>query len=225
MDPGFRAEADVGSATQESWRRIDVDRVRRIPDGLLVESVVAMPDWRSSRFRPTAVFFEGVRYAVRSHQSGRAGSHLYTLAAWPDDGVDAPGPVIEYDEAYVRRRQRLRSQRRAADVLAAVAVPLTPLLGLLPSRVKSALHGTLGVHPMEATRASITLEGIAATLCGALAVIHIVTLGRLTPELGHTLWLLPLLSVDAFVRYDAVLREAVRPPGFLEWLVPARLRG
>ena len=80
------------------------------------------------------------------------------------------------------------------------------------------------MHPVEATRASITLEGVCVSVGSALAVVHIATAGVLTPELGHTLWLVPLLGVDGFVRHGALLREDLQPPGFLEWLVPGRRR-
>ena len=220
--PSLAGDGPCGA--EPPWQRVGPDRVLKTPAGLSVEAVVEMPEWRASRFRPTAVFFEGERFAVRSHRPTRGGRHLYELSRWSDDGVEQPGAVIEYGEAYVHLRQRLRSVGRIADVLAVAAVPCRPLLGLLPARAKAALHGTLGVHPVEATRASIILECVAASLCAALATIHFGTGGALTPELVHTLWLGPLLGLDAFVRYGAVLGEELHPPGFLEWLVPARFR-
>jgi hypothetical protein len=228
MDPKAHEPTHVavraGSGAQ--WRRIGVDRLRREPDGcLVVEAAVEMPEWRASRFRPTAILFEGERFAVRSHRAERRGLHVYELSPWADDGVERPGLEVEYDEAYVQQRQRLRTAGRVADVLAMAAVPLTPLLGLLPARTKAALHGVIGVHPVAATRASITLECVCASLCAALAVIHIATGGLLTPELRHTSWLLPLLVADAFMRYGAVLKDELCAPGFLEWLVPGGRRG
>jgi len=223
MDPKAREpdHASDRSGPGPPWRRVGIDRVRREPDGcLVVEAAVEMPEWRASRFRPTAVLFEGERFAVRSHRSGGRGLHVYELAPWTDDGVERPGLEVEYDEAFVQQRQRRRSAGRVADVLAMLAVPLTPLLGLLPARAKAALHGVIGVHPATATRASITLECVCAALCAALGVIHIATAGLLTPELRHTSWLLPLLVVDAFVRYGVVLKDELSAPGFLEWLVP-----
>jgi hypothetical protein len=182
-----------------------------------------MPEWRASRYRPTAVFFEDERFAVRAHHAEEHRLHVYELTPWPDDGIDPPGKVIEYDEDYVRLRERQRSVGQISEVLAMLAVPLKPVLGLLPARVKAALQTTIGVHPVEATRASITLEGVVAFLCAALAIIHIATAGVSTPELVHTVWLLPLILADAFMRFDAVLKEETHPPGFLEWLLPARL--
>jgi hypothetical protein len=79
------------------------------------------------------------------------------------------------------------------------------------------------VHAVEATRASITLECIFAFLCAVMALIHIST-GGVTPRLGHTFWLLPVLLVDCFMRFHAVLKEEAYPPGFLEWLIPTRRR-
>jgi hypothetical protein len=228
MDPKAREPAHAADRTGPGprWQRIGIDRVRRESDGcLVVEAAVEMPEWRASRFRPTAVFFEGERFAVRSHRTERRTLHVYELAPWADDGVERPGLEIEYDEAYVQERQRLRTAGRVADVLAVLAVPLTPLLGLLPARAQAALHGAVGVHPGTATRASITLECVCAALCAALGVIHIATGGLLTPELRHTAWLLPLLVVDAFMRYGAILKDELSAPGFLEWLVPGGRRG
>lgn len=183
-----------------------------------------MPDWRASRFRPTAVLFEGERFKVQSYCRERRGLHLYELTPWPDDGIEPPGAVIEYDEQFVRLRGQIRSVNRVADALAVLATPLTPLLGFLPSGVQAALHGKIGLHPLAATNASITLEKIAAVLCGALAMIHLFTGGSLTAELRHTLWLTPLLVVDGVMRLDVVMKEETPPPGFLEWLIPARFR-
>ena len=209
---------------RQGVRQVGVDRVLREPGGLRIEAAAEMPEWRASRFRPTAVYFEGERYAVRSHVPVRRGLHVYELEPWSDDGVEQPGAVIEYDAAYVELRQRLRSVMRIADVLAVVVVPLKPLVGLLPARAKAALHGSLGVHPVEATRASIALETLLAILGAAFGVIHIATLGSATPELVHVFWAVPLLSLDAFVRFHAVLQEDPCPPGFIEWLLPARFR-
>ena len=209
------------------WQRIGVDRILREPDGLTVETASAMPEWRASHFRPTAVIFLGERFVVRSHTvepAERSGRHVYELTPWPDDGVEPPGAVIEYDEEYVRARQRRRSVVRVADVFEVLAVLLTPLIGFLPSRAKAALHGSVGVHPITATRASILLEIVFMFLCCAFAMIYIMTMGMATSELVHSLWLVPLLGLDTFMRYAAVLRDEMYPPGFLEWLIPARVR-
>ena len=147
MDPESRAPAcDDATGSDRPWRRIGVDRALREPDRLLVEAAVEMPDWRPRRFRQAAVFFEGERFAIRSHRAVRRGLHVYELSPWPDDGVEQPGAVIEYDEEYVRLRTKQRAVGHATDVLAMVAVPLKPLLGFLPSRTKAILQGTIGVH-------------------------------------------------------------------------------
>lgn len=223
MEPESRAPVcDDPARSSLPWRRIGDDRVLRESDRLVVEAAVEMPEWRARRFRQTAIFFEGERFAVRSHRLVRRGLHVYELIPWPDDGVEQPGAVIEYDAEYVRLRAKQRAMGHATDVLAMLAVPLKPLLGFLPSRAKAVLQGTIGVHAVEATRASITLETICAILCGVMALIHVSTGGVATPALVHTLWLLPLLTLDSFMRFHAVLKEEA--PGFLEWLIPARWR-
>jgi hypothetical protein len=230
MDP--ESKHTSGVASQDSFvqnasrnRRVGADRLHRQTDGrVVIESRVEMPDWRASRFRPTAVFIEGERFAVCAHHPLKRGNHRYELAPWPEDQGVRPGLLIEYGEDYVRRRDKLRSAVRTTGVLAALAIPFTPLLGFLPARIKTALHGVIGVHPVSATRASLALECLAAIVIGAMGVIHVMTLGQMTPEFGDTMWLFPLLLIDAFMRYNSVLSENIHALGFLEWLVPASLR-
>jgi len=191
---------------------------------MIVEAAVAMPEWRASRFRPTVVLFEGERFAVRAHHHESRGPHRYELELWPDEGVEPPGAVVEYDADFVRRRGQRQSVERASGVLSLATVPITPLLGFLPSAWKTRLERRFGLHAVAATNASITLEKIAATLCGVLSVIHLSTGGLSTGELVHALWLTPLLVLDGVMRLDAMMKAETPPPGFLEWLIPTRFR-
>ena len=94
-----------------------------------------MSDWVVREFRRTAVLHAGVRYCL-DHREHRDGAFHYALKRWPDELRDMAGGIIEYDREYVARRdaytRALTKARRAEPLL----VPLYPLIGLLPGRVK-----------------------------------------------------------------------------------------
>jgi len=179
-----------------------------------------MPDWRVSAFRRTAVQYLGIRYAVAAHREEKAGQHVYTLEPWPDELGDRPGREIDYDDAYVDARERIHRAVRTSAGLALVALPFVPVIGLLPSALKTKLHGVIAVHPNTAVRASIFLEYMIGIVAGVLGAIHMMT-GRtdLTAELANAFWLAPVFLIDAMLRSNCAQDEAARQYGFYEWLI------
>ena len=201
-------------------QRVGPDFVeRRDHDGLVVRTAREMPEWRVSKYRPTVVHFMGSCYAVTQYLADPNGQHVYLLAPWSKDSGSLPGHEVEYDDAYVEARDRLRRAKAQSGVLAVLAVPLTPLIGFLPSGVKAKLHGRIGVHPTTATSASIMLECLIGAASLPLVLIHLTTGGTgLTTFVEDLFWLPALVLLDAVMRRNSVTSESTRPYGFYEWM-------
>lgn len=216
---GGVVEASALESRARQRVRVGPDRVDRRGDSLFVRAACEMPDWRISEFRRTAVHFRGSRYAVTEHRLEQDGQHVYVLELWLEDRGSRPGHELEYDEAYVEARDRIRRARSRSDVLAFVAAPFTPVIGLLPSGVKASWHGAIGIHPRTATGASIFLEYLIALVCMALALIHLVSgASEMTAELRFVFWLAPLVLLDAAMRANSASDDSPRCYGFYEWL-------
>ncbi len=194
------------------------DRLEHRSGYLLVRAAREMPDWEVRTYRRTAVFLEETRYAVRGHEASPQGQHLYQLVPWPDDGRELPGRVIHYDADYVAERDERARVAMAAAPVGVLIRPLMPLLGLLPAGVKLALHQTLGVHPVAATRASIFMEWLVGFLAMVYSMIYGIT-GAATPELRPMPWIALVLLVDAGMRFGRSGTTKMEQYGFGEWLL------
>jgi len=77
-------------------RNVGSDLVSRDGEAVLVESPSAMADWRVTRYRRTAILFEGRAYFVGAAGEVPQGPHVYRLEPWPDDLHDRPFETIVY---------------------------------------------------------------------------------------------------------------------------------
>jgi hypothetical protein len=99
--------------------------------------------------------------------------------------------------------------------------PLYPLLGLLPSRWKTALQHRYGLHPRTMTAWSLGLEYAGIALHAVFLALHSWT------GIFNNFYLVAVLVIlipDALVRYGILLEDETYPPGFYEWLLRFRLR-
>jgi hypothetical protein len=109
-------------------------------------------------------------------------------------------------------------KRRKANLL--VLAPIVPFVGFLPSPLQAFFHERYGIHPRTATAFSLGVEWAAIVALGGMLLIHMFT------QIFNTAYLLAsimILAVDSWVRKDSLLREAMDPPGFFEWLFRLRL--
>ncbi|MEE2775931.1 MAG: hypothetical protein VYE73_04110 [Acidobacteriota bacterium] len=215
--------------TRDGWTRLGRDRILIREDRLVVVSRADMSDWVVREFRRTAVLHAGVRYCL-DHRERRDGAFHYALKRWPDELRDMAGGIIEYDRDYVARRdaytRALTKARRAEPLL----VPLYPLIGLLPGRVKGWTADRYGLSEEKATVLSLYLE-IAIVL--AATTFLTIRLGAMGFAQGFGLrsgelasigfgdregLILLLLAPDLLIRYPKVLRGGAYPYGFWEWL-------
>jgi len=214
--------AQESAELQSGTKRVGRDLVTPEGAGLVLDAVCEMPEWQVRQFRRTVIHIEGSRWVVCASTPGELGRHIYRLEPWSGDPGEMPGVAICYDAEYVEARDRMRAAQSITGGLSLLAAPLTPLIGLLPSGMKSTLHGVLGVHPLAATRASILLQYFAAAACGALNLIDVTTNGTMTSGFEHTFGLAVILLLDAAMRYSSVLEGECDQPGFFEWVFATR---
>ncbi len=214
--------------SSESGEPVGVDRVLRVGssgDGLRVVARREMPEWKVERYRPVLVEYRGARYRVTHREVQGPRRHVYTLEPWIDDGATRPAAVIAYDAAAVERREAIARATRRSGLAAFATWPLRPLLGLLPAGAKLWLQPRIGIDPETVTRQSIRLEQTLGIAAAALGLVHTVTGGQLTPELGPALWIAGLLWLDVALRWNRIEEGGAEQPGFGQWGLARRGRG
>ena len=214
MDP-FRTpdRIEIGAATWitavEKLAEIDI----LVWEGarLIVRSPREMPSWRVGKNRKTAVLFRGVRYAVVAVRRGEGERDAeYVLEPWSPRAHELPSQEITYDESYVREREgharALKARRGEALALAL----LWPLFGLLPSRVKIALHARYGFMPLTSTRFSVVVE---------LALLSLSFIGVIVGQ-GDPVVVLFFVGIfaDTFFRISILFDDSYPAFGFGEWI-------
>jgi hypothetical protein len=211
---------------------VHCDRVWVEGEDRIVVAARALPDWQVTNFRRTAVVFREETYYVAeilSKDPGRpAPQHdrgfRYRLTPWPETLKERPARTIVYNSAEVERRER---EHRSVIVrgfesvsVMSLCVPIYPLLGLLPSPIKTAIENRFYISALTTTRWSLRIEywlGLLSAVAGFASVIAPV------PVHPGPIWLAPVLSVtclaDYFARWDRVNERERVHYGFLEWLV------
>ncbi|MBI3447535.1 MAG: hypothetical protein HY049_01250 [Acidobacteria bacterium] len=165
----------------------------------------------------------GARHYVAARHAKGPGTFEYELRPWPDAYHDPPAEEIVCDAAFLRALSVASNSRAAASARHDAMRFLKPLVGFFPSATKLRLHESHGVHPGEATTASLFLEYLILVVAGALLSVNSFTMAHVLP--GGALWtLVGIVAPDALVRYGRVLHGEVSPPGFYEWLVRMRWR-
>ena len=144
-------------ALPDQGRPVAGDWIKPDGDDLIVIASERLPDWTATQFRKTAVIFEGTRYYVaevfepdRGRPRPEAGQgHRYRLSPWPDDLHDLPSNTVDYDESYVAARSARRQVSTRGLGVYLLALPLRPLLGLLPSGMKCSLEARYQIDALS----------------------------------------------------------------------------
>lgn len=196
-------------------RSVGSDYVTREGDYLVIYSSADMPDWYAREYRKQAIFFEGLRFYVAEKTIIGGGEFRYALAPWPEDLQDMPSRVIQYDENYVRARDRALRQMRKDQYWESILFLIKPLIGFLPSSYKLKLQGKYGIDPEQATAYSLWIEYMVLFVHGALLVIgSFTTIFSMFYLLGVIFLILP----DVLARYSNSLKDEKPHYGFYEWL-------
>ena len=84
-----------------------------------------------------------------------------------------------------------------------------------------------GIDARTATEWSLWLQGLYVLCVSVLLVLHIFTkaFGSLVLLQSPLFpWIYIVVLVDGVARMTHLIGDSMAPPGFLEWLIPARLR-
>jgi hypothetical protein len=202
--------------------QVGSDKVLYYGDSVIVYATREMPDWQVREFCKIPIYFEERKfYLKRKSRMERPYAMGYELEPWPEDLHEESKLAINYDAEYVAQRDRLIRSDKRNDFGRAMLLPFFPLLGFLWSRFKDRELEPFGLNPVSMTKASLFLEF-------AIIVIEVVFLFILDSGFAQvvfglaTSWfdlaLFLVLSIDAVVRYDEVLRGAESPSGLVEWM-------
>ncbi len=211
--------------------RFGKDRVVQKGDQLLVYSAVDMPDWEIAENRKTAVFIGDQVWCLTGKEKLLAGGHRYILDPWPDYRDRIPGRRIRYDSAYVESRDEALATMKRGAARSCVLPPFEPILGFLPSRIKSRMEESSGFQARRATFLSFWVELF--FFFGGGVLVWVLTFSSLwgmalapgagpDSALGATIVLVVALAADLIMRYDSYLRGDPSPYGFCEWLFRRR---
>ena len=196
---------------------LDPNAVRIGPDVVCIEDQAVviyskrnMDRWVVREHRRPAIWFRGYKFYLHSKlHTEKPFAWKYTLWPWPEDDRQAPPYEIDFDEDYVMERERELKSGLAGEGVRWILLLFYPILGFFWSGVKDRLI-SLGFDPRTMTSVSVMLEFSLMLLLG----IYAGWWGGGTPPLYTVL---AVLILDVVFRYDAVLREKPRQPGFLEW--------
>lgn len=199
-----------------------------LPDGddVIVVAARELSEWRVTKYRKTAVVFDGRIWYVADYEppAGRRTDpkhglgHRYRLVSWPGELHDLPARKIVYDADFTAARDNdYRSAVRQAG-RRIVFVPFYPVLGLLPAGVKHWLEERCGVRSVTATRQSLRLEYVSALVFGGSIVPTLI----FDDPLGIGLALPAVLGLgsllDFIMRWDRSADEHPLQYGAFEWL-------
>jgi hypothetical protein len=201
--------------------RMGPDRVVRLEDAVLVYTPREMSDWQVREFCRMPIYFRGAKYYLLRRARGEPPfAFCYELAPWPVDLFEESKLAIQYDEAYVTRRDAVEKAEEINELGRVFLLPLYPLLGFLWSRFKDQKLERFGFNPVSLTGASLYLAF--GLFLGQGVLVFYLHSGIVDLFLGSgTTWLdyalLLLLPVDVVARYHQVLRGDPFPDGFFEW--------
>ncbi len=202
--------------------RIGPDRVLQLEDAVLVYTPREMTDWQVREFCRMPIFFQGVKYYLLRKARGEPPfTFCYELAPWPADLFEESKLAIQYDEAYVARRDEGEHTDRIDEFGRAFLLPLYPFLGFLWSRFKDRKLERFGFNPASITGASLYLSLV--IILGEVIFFSFlgqgffqIILGLPTPLADCVLF--AALPIDSVIRCGQVLQGVEAPDGFLEWL-------
>jgi hypothetical protein len=203
--------------------RIGPDRVVCLEDAVLVYTPREMTDWQLREFCRIPIYFRSAKYYLLRKARGEPPfAFCYELAPWPANLFDESKQAIQYDEAYVARREGGEKAEEIDELGRCVLLPLYPFLGFLWSGFKDRKLERFGFNPVSLTGASLYLalvvflgETIFFPFLGRGFLE--VTFGSPTPLIDYFLFV--VLPLDTVARYSQVLRGVEAPDGFLEWLI------
>lgn len=200
----------MANSSLEQQRWIGSDLVRIEGGVLAIYSKRDMPDWVVREFCQPAIWFQDQKFFLCSKESVAAPRRWrYGLRPWPEHEAPSAPYSIFYSAEYVADRERNFRSGLAGSLAYWLLLPLCPALGFLWSGTKERL-ASIGFVPRSVTVFSITIE------LGAMLVLGIL-IGYLGFWSIRNVLAFLILTLDLVMRYDAILRDHPRSPGFFEW--------
>ena len=208
--------------------RVGPDRVVPKGDDLIVFSGREMDDWRPATHRKTIVVYRDRRYFVTSrHVVGRQ-TWRYVLSPWKENPQEVPGRVIQYDPKYALVHEAMVRADKLDRVVFALLWVISPLLGLLPSRLKLLLEARYGFDPIRLTVYSLLVE-YAVVLASGFWLSVMVMAGAFGAApgggfhtggftLGRAALAVAILIPDLVARTSRLLSGSLDQYGIYEWL-------
>lgn len=202
---------NASSSEDATEVRLGPDLVRIENGVLVIYSPRNMDDWVVREFRRPVIWFRGYSFHLRSKtRADRPFAWKYTLWARPDDDHESVPYVIDYNEDYVRDREEEWRANNRWEWRGRALLPLYPLAGFMWSGSQAKLED----RGWNVRR----LVGFAVYLEFTLVLLFGIFIGWLGGFSFPRLLLLMLVALDVIFRYDAILRDKPRLPGFYEWL-------
>ena len=210
-----------------------VDRILRNGEQLVVCSKADMDEWEVQEKRKTVIYINNEVWRLVGKQFYTKNEVRYLLEPWPDAMREIPGRVIRYGEKYVKSRDEALRKMMFTSRISIVLYLLTPLIGFLPSPVKTKIEADFGIPARSATFISIYIELLLFFALGAL--IQIFSYGGLMGQqlsehgsgidptffvknLPFSITSLLVLLSDLVLRYSSYLRDEHSPLGVFEWI-------
>ena len=205
------------------------DRILRNGEQLVVCSNADMDEWEVKDKRKTVIYINNEAWRLVGKQFFAKNEVRYLLEPWPDAMREIPGRVIRYDEKYIRSRDKALKKIRLESWTYPIFYVLSPLIGLLPSPVKSRIESNFGLSARDATFASLFIELLLIIVSTPLFVLITATAADRSQDSNmvyiailnsvlHEIVLLLILIIDLAIRYSSYLRDDRSPLGAFEWI-------
>jgi hypothetical protein len=188
-----------------------------------------MDEWEVQDKRKTVVYINNEAWRLVGEQFYAKNEVRYLLEPWPDAMREIPGRVIRYGEKYVKSRDEAFKKMRLESWTYPIFYVLSPLIGLLPSPVKSQIESIFGLSARDATLASLFIELLLIFSSVALFVLITATAADQAKDPNmvyiavlnnvlHEIVLVLILIIDLAIRYSSYLRDDRSPLGAFEWI-------
>jgi hypothetical protein len=213
-------------------RTMGEDRILSKGDHLVIHSKVDMHEWDVGQTRKTVIYINGGYWYLVGKQFSTTEGVIYLLEPWPNVMREIPARIIEYDEEYVRARDRTVGKMRLYGRIGVVLYLMRALIGFLPSGIKTKIEMKFGLSARYATTASIFAELLLFLGSAGFFIVMPAFAADRAPGANDPLYVLDvligsfvfeillmlLLLIDVAIRYSSCLREDSSPFGVLEWV-------